>query len=131
MARYHGKAGRVYVSTSGTGAASPLCGLAEWSVNSPTDKVEVTAFCDGNKVYVQGFADLTGEVSGFWEDDVDTLYEASRSTDGVKMYIYPSADAATKYWYGPAWVDFSMSGSTSAAVAISGSFVANGTWGWV
>jgi hypothetical protein len=117
------------MSTSGTGAATPLSGIAEFSLEMPTDKVEVTYFGDSNKVYVQGFADVSGEISGFWEDDSDALYDASRSTDGVKMYIYPSVDAVSKYWYGPAWVDFSIESSVGDAVSISGSFSANGAWG--
>jgi hypothetical protein len=45
------------------------------------------------------------------------------------MYLYPSTDAATKYWYGPAWLDASVNVSVSGAVTIAGNFVANGSWG--
>ena len=45
------------------------------------------------------------------------------------MYLYPSSDAPTKYWYGPAWVDFSITVASDAAVAVSASFAANGDWG--
>ena len=106
-----------------------MIGMATFTLNSPTDKVEVTAFQDTNKVYVQGLADISGELSGFWDDTSDVLYDASKSDDGVKMYLYPSSDAMTKYFYGPAWVDFSLESGVSAAVTISGSFVANGAWG--
>jgi hypothetical protein len=47
----------------------------------------------------------------------------------VKLYLYPSADAAGKYWYGPAWLDVSLDCGVAGAVAISGSFAANGAWG--
>lgn len=129
MARYHGKKGVVYMSTTGGGTAVTVVGLASWSLNSPTDKVEVTAFGDVNKQYVQGLSDISGELSGWWDDTSDQLYDASRSADGVKMYLYPSSDASGKYWYGPAWVDFSIEVSNDGGVSVSGSFVANGAWG--
>lgn len=129
MALYHGKKGVVYISTSGTAAAVAAVSLSSWSLDSATDRVEVTAFGDTNKTYVQGLPDLTGELSGFWNDTSDQLYDASRSADGVKLYLYPSSDATTKYFYGPAWVDFSIEVPVDGAATISGSFAANGSWG--
>jgi hypothetical protein len=129
VAQYHGKSGVVYISTSGSSAAVAAVKLAAWSLNSATDRVEVTAFGDANKTYVQGLPDLTGEISGFWDDASDQLYDASRSADGVKLYLYPSSNAVTKYWYGPAWVDFNIDVPVDGAVTISGSFAANGSWG--
>lgn len=129
MAKYHGQNARIYMSTSGAGTAASVGGLSSWSLDMPTDKVEVTAFEDANKTYVQGKKDLSGEFSGFWDDGVDTLFQAGDSTTAVKIYIYPSKDAATKYWYGTAWVDASIEGSTDAAVAVSCSFQAATSWG--
>jgi hypothetical protein len=129
VARYHGKKGVVYMSATGSGAAVTVVGLNNWSLNMPTDKVEVTAFGDTNKQYVQGLPDVSGDIAGWWDDTSDQLYDASRSSDGVKMYLYPSSDVATKYWYGPAWVDFSIETGNEAGVSVSGSFVANGAWG--
>lgn len=129
MARYHGKKGVVYISTTGSAAAIAAVALNSWTLNSPTDKVEVTAFGDVNKQYVQGLPDISGDLAGWWDDTSDQLYDASRSADGVKLYLYPSSDATTKYWYGPAWVDFSINVGNGDGVSISGSFVANGAWG--
>src|SRR5688572_33273154 len=126
MALYHGKRGVVYISTTGGGAAIAAVSLSSWSLDSATDRVEVTAFGDTNKTYVQGLPDLTGDIAGFWNDTSDQLYDASRSADGVKLYLYPSADAVTKYWYGPAWVDFSIEVSVDTAATISGTFAADG-----
>jgi hypothetical protein len=128
MPAYHGKKGVVYMSATGTGVAVPLTKAATWSLNSAVDRVEVTAFGDVNKTYVQGLPDITGDISGFWDDTSDQLYDASRSADGVKLYLYPSADAATKFWSGPAWVDFNISVDVNGAVTVSGSFAANGAW---
>lgn len=117
------------MSTTGSGAASSVTGINSWTLNSPTDVVETTAFGDTNKQYVQGLPDITGTLSGFWDDTVDTLYDAARSTDGVKLYLYPTSSVTTKYWYGPAWVDFSIDTAHDEAVTITGSFRANGSWG--
>jgi len=131
VARYHGKKGVIYMSLTGTGTAVNIIALNRWRLNSATDKVDVSAFGDVNKVYVQGLPDLTGEISGWWDHTSDDLYDGSRSADGVKLYLYPSSDASGKYWYGPAWVDFSIDVGSAAGVAISGTFVANGAWGQV
>jgi hypothetical protein len=117
------------MSTTGGGTAVSVVNMKAWSLSMPTDKIEVTEFGDANKKYVQGLPDVSGDLSGWWDDTSDALYDASRSTDGVKMYLYPSSDAASKYWYGPAWVDFSIDVDVSGAIEVSASFVANGAWG--
>jgi hypothetical protein len=129
VAAYAGRKGVVYMSTTGGGTAVSVVNMKTWSLSMPTDKIEVTAFGDANKKYVQGLPDVSGDLSGWWDDTSDALYDASRSTDGVKMYLYPSSDAASKYWYGPAWVDFSIDVDVSGAIEVSASFVANGAWG--
>ena len=117
------------MSTSGSGTAVSVIGLNSWSLNSPTDKIEVTEFGNSNKTYVQGLPDFTGDMSGFWDDTSDALYDASRSTDGVKMYLYPSSDAPSKYWYGTAWVDFSINTDLADSVKVSASWAAANSWG--
>ena len=129
MAKYHGKKGRVMMSTSGSTAAVTVASLSAWSLDMATDRVEVTAFGDANKTYVQGLPDISGQISGFYDDTVDTLFTGADSADGVNIYLYPSTDDLTSYWYGPAFVDFSISTGVSEAVTISGSFAARGSWG--
>lgn len=92
------------------------------------DRVESTAFGDGNKTYVQGLPDVKGAFEGFWNDADTTLVTAGQSADGCKIYLYASTDASTKYAYGPAWVDVSIDTGVGEAVKIKGSFAANGTW---
>jgi hypothetical protein len=129
MAAYHGKSGLVYISTTGTGAASALIRMNSWSLDQGTDKAEVTSFGDTNKNYVQGLPDISGSLGGFWDDTEDKLFQGALSGDGVKMYLYPSSLAISKYWYGPAWVDYSVEVGVGDAVSISGSFSAAGSWG--
>ncbi len=129
MARYHGKAGVVYVSTSGSGAAGPTVSLSGWTLDLTTDKVEVTAFGDANKTYVQGLKDVKGTVTGFLDDAGLSLFTGADSTDGVKLYLYPSSASPSVYWYGPAWLDASIAVPVGGANTLSGNFVANGSWG--
>jgi hypothetical protein len=128
VARYHGKRGVVYLSTTGSGVASLLT-AASWSLSRATDKVPVTSFADANKVYVQGLPDITGQLSAFWDDTDTKLFTAADSADGCKMYLYPSSDAVSKYHYGAAWLDASMSVDVNGAVAVTANFVAAGSWG--
>jgi hypothetical protein len=130
MARYAGRKGLVYVSTTGSGTAIALASLSSWSINRSTDKLDVTSFLDLNKTYVQGLPDLKGSFSGFWDDTESRIFTAAASSDAIKMYLYPSQDALTKYAYGLAWLDASMDCSVNEAVKISGDFVAGGSWGF-
>ena len=129
MAVYAGRKGVVYLSTSGSGNATSVLKLTKWSLDQSTDKIEVTAFGDTNKTYVQGLKDVKGSFSGFWDDTETKPFTAADSSDGCKMYLYPSSDAPTKYWYGPAWLDVSIDTGVADAVSISGNFAANGSWG--
>jgi hypothetical protein len=129
MAVYAAKKGVIYLSTTGSGTAASVIKLNAWTINQSTDKIEVTSFGDLNKTYVQGLPDLQGSFKGFWDDTESKPFTGASSTDGVKMYLYPSSDAPTKYWYGPAWLDVTMDVPVSGSVAISGAFAANGSWG--
>ena len=129
MSVYHGRKGVVYMSTTGSGTAGATVSLTEWSLSMATDTVETSAFGDPNKNYVQGLKDVSGTISGFWNDANEVLFAAADSADGVKLYLYPSSDATTRYFYGPAWVDVSVNTGVSAAVAVAVNFKANGAWG--
>lgn len=131
MARYPGRKGVVYISTSGSGTASTVIALSEWSINSATDKIEVTAFGDTNKTYVQGLKDISGTFSGFWDDTETKPFSAADSSDAVKMYLYPSSDKPGSYFHGTAFLDCSMNVGVNGAVQISGSFAAASSWGRV
>lgn len=129
MSAYAGRKGIIYISTTGTGVASLVIKMNKWSLDRATDKIEVTSFGDANKTYVQGLPDLQGTVTGFWDDTETKPFTAASSTDGIKIYLYPSSDAPTKYAYGPAWLDMSIETPVSGAATLSGTFVANGSWG--
>jgi hypothetical protein len=117
------------LSTTGSGTAVTVQ-MSEWTLSRATDKVDVTSFGDLNKVSVQGLPDISGTVALFWDDLAPAPWTAADSIDGCKLYLYPSTNALTKYHYGPAWLDMSMSVSATGAVSMSGSFVAQGSWGY-
>lgn len=119
------------MSASGSAAAVTFANMTAWTINGTADAIEVTAFGDANKTYVQGLKDVTGSFNGFYDDSASAaLFTSADSSDGVKLYLYPSSDAITKYAYGPAWVDASISTEASGAVRVSANFRANGAWGF-
>lgn len=128
MARYHGRQGILYLQGSGA-VAVPVAALSEWSLDLKRDRVDVTAMGDTNKVAAQGLPAYSGSFSGFWDETEDTLFQATEATSGRAMYIYPSRDAITKYFYGTAWVDAGFTGAVGDAVKLSGTFEAAGPWG--
>lgn len=129
MPRYHGKKGIVYGSVTGTGTAVQIASINHWSLDMSTDTVEVTAFGDVNKTYVQGLKDIKGTISGFWDSADDSLFDGSDSPDGAKLYLYPSSDYPSAYFYGPAWLNASIDTASGGAITVNASFVANGAWG--
>lgn len=128
MAVYHAKNAVVYIGSVGGGAASELLGCSEWSLDMATDTVEVTAFGDTNKTYVQGLPDVKGSFTAFWRDDEDKLFQAAQATSPVTCYLYFSRNAPTLYAYGTAWFSVSMSAGVSGAVIANASFTAGGPW---
>lgn len=129
MPAYHGKKSQIYISTSGAGTAAYVPFIADWTLDKSTDTVEVSAMGDTNKSFVQGLPNCQGTFSGFFDSAQDNLFDAAESSTPVKMYIYPSSDAPTIYHYGTAWVSASMASGISAAVTVTGSFIAAGAWG--
>jgi hypothetical protein len=128
MVKYPGRRAAVYMSTVGSGTASAVVGLSSWSLDQSTDSIEVTAFLDTNKTYLQGLKDIKGSFEGFWDDSETKLFAGADSADGVKMYLYPSLDRPTSYHYGPAWVNTTMDTAVGDAVKVTANFVANGAW---
>lgn len=124
MARLHGSRGRLYAAIASGGTAEPIAFLNSWEMSFETEKADVTAFGDTNKVYVSGLPDASGSFAGWYDDATEQLYTAA--TDGVarKFYLYPSTTNNAQYWYGTALFDFSVNGGISEGIAVSGSFAA-------
>lgn len=67
-------------------------------------------------------------MEGFWNDAETKIGTGAQSSDGIKIYLYPSSDAPSKYAYGPAWLDVSYETGMGDAVKLNMSFAANGAW---
>jgi hypothetical protein len=122
MARYHGKQGVIRIN------GTILVG-ATWDLDKSTDKVEVTSFGDANKTYVQGLPDVKGSLAAFWDNSDTSLLAAAEAAGGATLSLYPSSLVAGAYHYGPAIIDYKISVDVKGAVKLTGSFVANGSWG--
>jgi hypothetical protein len=129
MARYHGKKGRLYLSTSAASVATPVGSISHWSLDLSTDTAETTSFGDTNKTYVQGLPNAQISFDGFFDDtQLATIYSASISASGCNAYVYFSTDALL-YFYFPAWLSISLDTPVGDAVKISGTLTANGPIG--
>lgn len=122
MARIHGRNGRVYLSLASGGTAEPLNFQASWSISFAVDKAEVTAFGDGNKIYVAGLPDASGDFGGFYDDA--TVQTFTAASDGVarKFYLYPSTLTNSQYFFGTILPDFKVD------AAVGGPANVTSTW---
>lgn len=126
MARVGGRFGRVYVGATNAAAASQVPFVGSWSLGAATDKTDVTAMGDTNKVVVQGLPDLSGDIGGFFDDTSNVLYDAAIDGLDRAFYLYPNVNVATNYWYGRIFIDASFSASVGGAVEMTGTWAASG-----
>lgn len=123
MSRIHGRNGRVYLGLASSAAvAEPLQFFASWSINFATDKAEVTALGDNNKVYVAGLPDASGDFSGFYDDATVQTYTAAIDGQARKFYLYPNTNTSTQYWFGTVLPDFKVDGGVSGSVNVAASW---------
>jgi hypothetical protein len=124
VGRQAGRNARIYVGHASGAEASPLAYQAEWTINFGTPKLDVTAFGDPNKVTVNGLPESTGGFSGFYDDTSNQTYTAA--VDGVarKMYLYPNANLATRYFFGTVNPDVSFGGAVAGAITVSSAWEA-------
>lgn len=128
MSRIHGRNGRIYMGlASDTAVATPLPFFANWSMNFTTDKVDVTALGDTNKVYVAGLPDASGDFSGFYDDATVQTYTAAVDGLARKFYLYPSILNTAQYFFGTVLPDFKVNAGVSGAVEVSASWNAAST----
>ena len=117
MVRRHGRNGQVYLGLTSVALASPLPFQASWSINMNVDKQDVTAFGDGNKVYVAGLPDASGDFGGFMDDATSQTYIAAVDGLARNFYLYPDAtNSPNVYWFGTVLPDFSADGAIAGPV---------------
>ena len=126
MARIHGRNGTVYLEITTPGSAEPLPGQATWSISFATDKQDVTAMGDTNKVYVAGLPDASGEFGGWYDDASAQTYTAASDGLARKFYLYPNFTGTPgQYFFGTILPDFSVESGVDNAVAVRSSWNAN------
>jgi hypothetical protein len=125
MARMSGRRGRVYLALASGGTAEPVAFLNSWSIKFETDRPEVTAFGDENKVYVAGLPDASGDFAGFYDDATVQTYTAAIDGIARKFYLYPSTSNNLQYWFGNILPDFEVDGSVADSVKIASSWSAS------
>jgi hypothetical protein len=114
--KYAGKSGLVYVSTTGAGSPVLVGALREFTIDNSTTDIDTTEFGASNRTSVQGFPSSNGTMAGFWASDDTTMRVASQSADGCNIALYPSSNAMSKYFGGPAWVDMAIRTAVDTAV---------------
>lgn len=131
MARIHARNARLFVGATNGAAPSPLPFTSSVNIDSSVEQVEVTSYGDTNKAYVTGLPDFSGSISGYYDSAstaaTDPLWVASRDGLSRKFYLYPDFNDTTKYFYGEAFFDFSMTTEVNGAVATSSNLVAAGS----
>lgn len=126
MVRVGGRFGRVYVGATTAGAAVPVPFIGSWSIDASTDKIDVTAMGDVNKVVVPGLPDFSGEMGGFFDDTTSIFYDAAIDGLDRAFYLYATSNNTQNYWYGRIFLDASFSASVDGAVEMTGSWAASG-----
>ena len=126
MARIHGRNGQLYVGiASSAAAAEPFPFASKWMLNFTTDRTEVTAFGDGNKVYVAGLPDTSGTFEGYFDDSTAQAFTAASDGEPRKCYFYPTTPStAGPYWYGTAFFDFTVETDVAGVVSVNGNISA-------
>lgn len=124
MGRLAGRSGRVYMGLTSSGTAEPVAYQASWSINFTTNKIDVTAMGDSNKVYVAGLPDAQGQFAGFYDDATVQTYTAA--TDGVarKFYLYPTTASTSTYFFGTILPDMTIDATVDGAISVSASWAA-------
>src|SRR5258707_2152148 len=81
---------------------------ASWTINMVVAKQDVTAFGDGNMVYVAGLPDASGDFGGVMDDATSQTYIAAVDGLARNFYLYPDAtNSPNQYLFGPILPDFS------------------------
>lgn len=122
--RFHARSGILYVSPTNGAAAVHLANISEFTMDSTSDRVDVTSMTDTTKTYVQGLPDSSGSFSGFRQSGAKQMLAAAQDGLARSWYFYEQSDTATAYFFGTAFFDFSSTWSVGDAAKMSGTWAA-------
>ena len=129
MARRHGKNGQVMMDPAAVpGTPVLVASLNNFTIDSSSENVPVTAFGDTNIQYVKGLPDYKGDLGGWWDASETALFDASFAGTPVSLKLIPSSLDPTAFFSGPAYVDAGLESPANGAVTVNGSWVAAGNW---
>jgi hypothetical protein len=125
VARIHARNARVYMAIASGGTAEPIPFLNSFSISFATEKADVTAFGDNNKIYAAGLPDASGDMGGFYDDATAQTFTAA--IDGLprKAYFYASTLNNAQYWHGNILPDFNFNAGITDGAAITASWNAS------
>ena len=118
--RYHGKNAVIEM-----GAGTPLdviCSFNTWTISFARELIDVTTFCDSNRVQIPGVKNVEGSFDGFFaKDDIADLWALSDSDTSSLIRITPTSLEPGVYF------DRLARKATIAAVELSDMFIDIGT----
>jgi len=121
--RRHGSKGDVLMDPTGGSSAVHVASLNGWTADFSREAVDVTAFLDTTKVFLQGTMTAQGTVKGWWEAiGSKILFDAAFGDVAVFLKLVPSTLDTGVAFSGPANL------SMSIEVAVDGAVTVNGTW---
>ena len=128
--RRHGSHGSIEMDVTGALTTfAPVASMQQWTLELTRERVDVTCFLDPNRVYVQGLADIKGDLKGMWEAVASrVLLDVMLGDVAVGLKLVPSNLDPDAFWSGLAYIDGGMDVAVDGAVTINGSFVAAGPW---
>lgn len=127
MARITGRNARVYVAIASGGTAEPITFVKAFNINRSTDRIDVTAFGDRNKVKLQGLSDADGDASGYYDSATAQFYTAALDGVARPTYFYEDiTQAGAHYDFGLAFWDMSKEFAVEAAGEVTATWAAAG-----
>ena len=130
--RRHGMHGEVSIDPAATPVTPVYAVVASvngFTIEFTREKVDVTAFQDPNKVYVQGFADIKGTLKFWWEAVASrSLFDVALGDTPCGLKLVPSTLDPTAFFSGLAYLDTSIEVASDGAVSGSGNWAAAGPW---
>jgi len=119
------------IDETGVGTTfSPVASVQAWTLDMKRDLVDVTAFQDTVKQYVQGLPDLKGTFTAVWDPTTtpSDIFKIAMGDVAVYLRLTPSTLTATNFFKGLAYLDASINVPANGAIIVSGNFAAAGDW---
>jgi hypothetical protein len=127
MGTIHGKNAVLYMAPSAAGVAVQITEAAEFTIDTDRDLDPDPALGDEWETKLKGLKRFSGSFNGNFDDAQKDIFDAfSSDDDAVGFYLYPSAAAATRYYYGDIFPVPSISGGTGGRVTFAVTFEGQG-----